>query len=64
MILGDAGVEAGVIQLTTKNFDELVLKSNAVWMVEFFAPWYGLNATFQIQILFSVDVVRMQNAPA
>ena len=25
--------------LTQKNFDELVLKSNEVWMVEFFAPF-------------------------
>lgn len=25
--------------LNQKNFDELVLKSNEVWMVEFFAPF-------------------------
>jgi protein disulfide-isomerase A6 len=30
-----------VITLTDANFEELVLKSNDLWMVEFFAPWCG-----------------------
>jgi len=30
-----------VIDLTPKNFDKEVLKSDEVWMVEFYAPWCG-----------------------
>nr|CAI5848384.1 unnamed protein product [Callosobruchus analis] len=30
-----------VIELTPSNFDKLVLKSDEVWVVEFFAPWCG-----------------------
>lgn len=30
-----------VIELTDNNFEELVLKSNDMWLVEFFAPWCG-----------------------
>lgn len=27
------------IQLNSRNFDDSVLKSNDLWLVEFFAPW-------------------------
>ncbi|KAL5280364.1 PDIA6 family protein [Megaselia abdita] len=30
-----------VIELTDDNFDKLVLNSDDVWLVEFFAPWCG-----------------------
>lgn len=30
-----------VVDLTAANFDRLVLQSDAVWVVEFFAPWCG-----------------------
>lgn len=30
-----------VIELTDSNFDKMVLKSDDVWLVEFFAPWCG-----------------------
>lgn len=30
-----------VIELTDSNFQELVLDSNDMWLVEFFAPWCG-----------------------
>lgn len=30
-----------VIELTDANFDKLVLQSDDVWLVEFFAPWCG-----------------------
>ncbi|XP_059609548.1 protein disulfide-isomerase A6 homolog [Phlebotomus argentipes] len=30
-----------VIELTDANFDKLVLNSDDVWLVEFFAPWCG-----------------------
>ena len=29
------------MELTDSNFEELVLKSNDIWLVEFFAPWCG-----------------------
>lgn len=29
------------VELTSRNFDELVLKSKELWVVEFFAPWCG-----------------------
>lgn len=30
-----------VIVLDNSNFNELVLKSKDIWMVEFYAPWCG-----------------------
>lgn len=30
-----------VVMLTASNFDRLVEQSDAVWVVEFFAPWCG-----------------------
>lgn len=42
---GDSGRKSGdakdVVELTDSNFEELVLKSNDIWLVEFFAPWCG-----------------------
>ncbi|MFS7921892.1 putative protein disulfide-isomerase [Helianthus anomalus] len=29
------------VELNSRNFDELVVKSKDLWMVEFFAPWCG-----------------------
>lgn len=33
--------KAEVVELTDNNFDKLVLESDDVWLVEFFAPWCG-----------------------
>ena len=30
-----------VVELTDSNFDSLVLGSDDMWLVEFFAPWCG-----------------------
>jgi protein disulfide-isomerase A6 len=30
-----------VVDLTAANFDRLVIESDAVWLVEFYAPWCG-----------------------
>eukprot|EP00357_Protocruzia_adherens_P022319 CAMPEP_0115012552 /NCGR_PEP_ID=MMETSP0216-20121206/24815_1 /TAXON_ID=223996 /ORGANISM="Protocruzia adherens, Strain Boccale" /LENGTH=388 /DNA_ID=CAMNT_0002381651 /DNA_START=51 /DNA_END=1213 /DNA_ORIENTATION=+ len=30
-----------VVQLTARNFEDLVINSNHVWVVEFYAPWCG-----------------------
>lgn len=40
---GSSGGSGGddVIELTDDNFDKLVLQSDDVWLVEFFAPWCG-----------------------
>lgn len=46
---GDSGGSGGsggagkddVIELTDANFDKLVLQSDDVWLIEFFAPWCG-----------------------
>eukprot|EP00298_Acanthocystis_sp_HF-20_P006430 c16294_g1_i1.p1 GENE.c16294_g1_i1~~c16294_g1_i1.p1 ORF type:complete len:443 (+),score=235.84 c16294_g1_i1:145-1473(+) len=35
------GAKSDVIMLTKKNFDQEVMNSNHVWIVEFFAPWCG-----------------------
>ena len=37
------GKEKGkpVVTLTDDNFNELVLNSNTLWIVEFYAPWCG-----------------------
>uniref|UniRef100_A0A674P558 Protein disulfide-isomerase A6 n=1 Tax=Takifugu rubripes TaxID=31033 RepID=A0A674P558_TAKRU len=35
------GSKKDVVELTDDNFDQMVLESGEVWMVEFFAPWCG-----------------------
>ncbi|KAK0402024.1 hypothetical protein QR680_016099 [Steinernema hermaphroditum] len=38
---GGNGGGNDVVELTDSNFEELVLKSKDMWLVEFFAPWCG-----------------------
>lgn len=38
---GTKGNKDDVVELTDSNFDKLVLDSEDVWLVEFFAPWCG-----------------------
>jgi protein disulfide-isomerase A6 len=35
------GKEGEVVELTDANFEERVLRSKELWLVEFFAPWYN-----------------------
>lgn len=35
------GDEKDVVELTDSNFDDLVVNSDDMWLVEFFAPWCG-----------------------
>eukprot|EP00064_Thunnus_orientalis_P006274 superscaffoldBa00000648_g6290 len=35
------GGKKDVVELTDDNFDKMVLESDDVWLVEFFAPWCG-----------------------
>ena len=36
---GGGGGKNDVVELTDSNFDELVLQSEDLWLVEFYAPW-------------------------
>lgn len=36
---GKSKDDSDVVELTDANFDKLVLESDDVWLVEFFAPW-------------------------
>lgn len=36
---GGSSGSSDVVELTDSNFDKLVLDSEDVWLVEFFAPW-------------------------
>lgn len=36
---GSKSSKDDVVELTDSNFDKLVLQSDDVWLVEFFAPW-------------------------
>ena len=38
---GSGGSDKDVVELTESNFDKLVLQSEDMWLVEFFAPWCG-----------------------
>lgn len=38
---GSKAPKSDVVTLTDANFDDLVLNSGDVWMVEFYAPWCG-----------------------
>ncbi|KAI2811420.1 Protein disulfide-isomerase A6 [Blomia tropicalis] len=38
---GGSGSAKDVIELTDSNFEEKVLKSDDLWLVEFYAPWCG-----------------------
>ncbi|XP_071505996.1 protein disulfide-isomerase A6 homolog [Diadema antillarum] len=38
---GGSGGKSDVVELTDSNFEEKVLNSNDLWLVEFFAPWCG-----------------------
>ena len=38
---GKSGSKAKVVDITESTFDELVLQSDDLWLVEFFAPWCG-----------------------
>lgn len=38
---GKRGSADDVIELTDSNFESMVLNSDDIWLVEFFAPWCG-----------------------
>jgi len=38
---GGSGGQADVVELTDSNFKKLVMQSDDMWLIEFFAPWCG-----------------------
>lgn len=38
------GPQTDVVQLTANNFRSMVMDSDTVWLVEFFAPWYVFSS--------------------
>ena len=36
---GGGGGSNDVVELTDSNFEQLVINSDDMWLVEFFAPW-------------------------
>lgn len=41
---------SGIVDLNSKNFDELVTKGGGVWLVEFYAPCKRVSATTRLRI--------------
>lgn len=41
MAFGLYSPSSAVVELTPSNFNKLVISSDEVWIVEFFAPWCG-----------------------
>ena len=48
------GPQTDVVQLTASNFRSMVMDSDSVWLVEFFAPWYVFPACLAAFYVFKV----------
>ena len=48
------GPQTDVVQLTASNFRSMVMESDSVWLVEFFAPWYVFPACLATFYVFKV----------
>ena len=60
------GSKGDVIELTDSNFEKLVLESDDVWLVEFFAPWCKFSQIFQANFSdfhfpFKADTAKTSN---
>ena len=42
---------SNVISLTDKDFDSKVIKSDGIWLVEFYAPWCGHCKVYACNLL-------------
>ncbi|KAM9778211.1 protein disulfide-isomerase A6 isoform X1 [Syngnathus typhle] len=54
------GSEKDVVELTDDNFDKMVLHSDDVWLVEFFAPWCGHCKNLEPEWAAAASAVKEQ----
>ncbi|XP_049613261.1 protein disulfide-isomerase A6 isoform X2 [Syngnathus scovelli] len=54
------GSEKDVVELTDDNFDKMVLQSDDVWLVEFFAPWCGHCKNLEPEWAAAASAVKEQ----
>ncbi|XP_019727151.1 protein disulfide-isomerase A6 [Hippocampus comes] len=56
----DGGSKKDVVELTDDNFDKMVLDSDDVWLVEFFAPWCGHCKNLEPEWAAAASAVKEQ----
>ncbi|XP_037100719.1 protein disulfide-isomerase A6 isoform X2 [Syngnathus acus] len=56
----EGGSEKDVVELTDDNFDKMVLHSDDVWLVEFFAPWCGHCKNLEPEWAAAASAVKEQ----
>ncbi|XP_061609497.1 protein disulfide-isomerase A6 isoform X1 [Phyllopteryx taeniolatus] len=54
------GSKKDVVELTDDNFDKMVLQSDDVWLVEFFAPWCGHCKNLEPEWAAAASAVKEQ----
>ncbi|KAM3602841.1 uncharacterized protein V6R79_011783 [Siganus canaliculatus] len=54
------GSKKDVVELTDDNFDKMVLESDEVWLVEFFAPWCGHCKNLEPEWAAAASAVKEQ----
>ncbi|XP_037606916.1 protein disulfide-isomerase A6 isoform X2 [Sebastes umbrosus] len=57
---GGGGSKEDVVELTDDNFDKMVLEGDAVWLVEFFAPWCGHCKSLEPEWAAAASAVKEQ----
>uniref|UniRef100_A0A671WBM6 Protein disulfide-isomerase A6 n=1 Tax=Sparus aurata TaxID=8175 RepID=A0A671WBM6_SPAAU len=57
---GGGGSKNDVVELTDDNFNKMVLESDDVWLVEFFAPWCGHCKNLEPEWAAAASAVKEQ----
>uniref|UniRef100_A0A3Q3VP97 Protein disulfide-isomerase A6 n=1 Tax=Mola mola TaxID=94237 RepID=A0A3Q3VP97_MOLML len=57
---GSSDGKKDVVELTDDNFDQMVLGSDDVWLVEFFAPWCGHCKNLEPEWAAAASAVKQQ----
>ncbi|KAM3861061.1 protein disulfide-isomerase A6 [Diretmus argenteus] len=57
---GGGGSKKDVVELTDDNFDKMVIDSDDVWLVEFFAPWCGHCKNLEPEWAAAATIVKDQ----